>query len=43
MSATHDTLTLADRVWTCACGAVQDRDHNVAERIKLVDLSYLPT
>jgi putative transposase len=31
--AINDTLTLADRVWTCACGATHDRDLNAAQNI----------
>ncbi|WP_406046042.1 transposase [Micromonospora sp. NBC_00898] len=26
-------LTLSDRVWTCQCGAVHDRDHNAARNL----------
>jgi putative transposase len=26
--AINDNLTLADRVWTCSCGAIHDRDNN---------------
>jgi putative transposase len=37
----NTTLTLADRVWTCECGASHDRDDNAAETIKLVGLSHL--
>ena len=31
---TNDALTLSDRVWTCTCGAVIDRDVNAAINIK---------
>jgi putative transposase len=37
----NETLTLADRVWTCPCGASHDRDDNAAETIRLVGLSHL--
>jgi putative transposase len=30
----NDGLTLADRIWTCRCGAVLDRDINAAINIK---------
>lgn len=30
----NDGLTLADRVWTCGCGAVIDRDLNAARNIR---------
>jgi putative transposase len=31
--AINANLTLADRVWTCACGATHDRDLNAAQNI----------
>jgi putative transposase len=31
--ALNTSLTLADRVWTCACGATHDRDLNAAQNI----------
>jgi putative transposase len=31
--AINTDLTLADRVWTCACGATHDRDVNAAQNI----------
>ena len=39
--ALNSALTLADRVWTCDCGATHDRDYNAAETIKHVGLSLL--
>lgn len=30
----NDDLTLADRIWTCGCGAVLDRDRNAASNIE---------
>lgn len=36
-------LTLSDREWTCACGAVHDRDLNAARNIKREGLSLMPT
>lgn len=41
--AVNDALTLSDRVWTCACGAVHDRDLNAAGNIKAEGLSQIPT
>jgi putative transposase len=32
--AVNDALTLADRVWTCECGAVHDRDLNAARNLR---------
>jgi putative transposase len=30
----NDRLTLADRTWTCGCGAIIDRDFNAAVNIR---------
>jgi putative transposase len=32
--AINDSLTLADRIWTCDCGAVHDRDLNAARNLR---------
>jgi len=32
--AKNDYLTLKDRSWACACGAVHDRDHNAAINVR---------
>ena len=37
----NDDLTLADRVWTCVCGAVLDRDLNAAINIEMAALRTL--
>lgn len=39
--AINDGLTLADRVWTCSCGAVLDRDVNAAINIRNEGLRML--
>lgn len=35
-------LTLSDRVWTCGCGAVHDRDLNAALNIKAEGIRAIP-
>ena len=35
----NDTLTLADRQWTCICGETHDRDLNAAKNIKWFGLN----
>jgi len=40
--AINTELTLSDREWTCACGAVHDRDLNAARNIKREGLSLIP-
>ena len=37
----NDNLTLADREWTCACGAVHDRDWNAAINVEVEALRTL--
>ncbi|MET7395670.1 RNA-guided endonuclease TnpB family protein [Dactylosporangium sp. NPDC005572] len=32
-AALNARLTLSDRVWTCLCGAIHDRDHNAARNL----------
>lgn len=39
--AINTELTLSDREWTCACGAVHDRDLNAARNIKREGLSLI--
>jgi putative transposase len=39
--AVNEALTLADRVWRCACGAVHDRDLNAAKNIRREGLRLL--
>lgn len=39
--ALNDALTLADRTWTCGCGAVHDRDLNAAQNIRSEGLRML--
>lgn len=38
---TLNTLTLADRLWTCGCGAVHDRDLNAAQNIRAEGLRMM--
>ncbi|GIW32354.1 MAG: transposase [Meiothermus sp.] len=35
-------LTLSDRVWTCGCGAVHDRDLNAARNIRAEGIHKIP-
>ena len=35
----NESLTLADRTWVCACGAVHDRDPNAADNLLAYALS----
>lgn len=37
----NDQLTLSDRIWTCSCGTVIDRDLNAATNIKTEGLKML--
>jgi putative transposase len=39
--ASNDDLTLGDRIWTCGCGAVHDRDLNAAQNIRHQGLRLL--
>jgi putative transposase len=39
--AINGELTLSDRSWTCACGAVHDRDLNAAHNIRHEGLRLL--
>lgn len=38
----NQTLTLSERVWTCGCGAVHDRDLNAALNIKAEGMRTIP-
>ncbi|MCX7782654.1 MAG: transposase [Meiothermus sp.] len=38
----NQALTLSDRVWTCECGAVHDRDLNAARNIRAQGMGYIP-
>ncbi len=38
----NTTLTLSDRVWTCGCGAVHDRDLNAALNIRAEGMRAIP-
>jgi putative transposase len=37
----NSNLTLADRIWTCGCGAVLDRDRNASLNIEREALNIL--
>lgn len=39
----NEELTLSDRVWTCACGAVHDRDENSSKNLEKVAASSTET
>lgn len=41
--ALNGALTLADRVWTCACGETVDRDLNAAQNIRAEGLRMMET
>ncbi|MCX7850858.1 transposase, partial [Thermus sp.] len=38
----NPALTLSDRVWTCECGAVHDRDLNAAQNIRAAGMQRIP-
>ncbi len=38
----HTALTLSDRVWTCGCGALHDRDLNAAQNIRAEGMRHIP-
>lgn len=38
----NTALTLSDRVWTCGCGAVHDRDLNAARNIRAEGINMIP-
>ncbi len=40
--AINQALTLKDRVWTCGCGAVHDRDLNAAQNIRAEGMRNIP-
>jgi len=40
--AINTALTLSERVWTCECGAVHDRDLNAAQNIRAEGIRKIP-
>jgi putative transposase len=38
----NEVLTLSDRVWTCGCGAMHDRDLNAARNIRAEGMRAIP-
>jgi putative transposase len=40
--AINQNLALSDRVWTCECGAVHDRDLNAAQNIRAEGIRRIP-
>jgi len=40
--AINQNLALSDRVWTCECGAVHDRDLNAAQNIRAEGMRHIP-
>ena len=40
--AINQNLALSDRVWTCECGVVHDRDLNAAQNIRAEGIRWIP-